>query len=47
VEPAMEDLLRREAARQRVGVERLLVHAVFLYLADRDRGAEVGEPPRR
>jgi hypothetical protein len=37
IEPALEELLRAEAARQRVPVENLLSHAVFLYLADLDR----------
>ena len=38
IEPALEEMLRAEAARQRVPVENLLSHAVFLYLADLDRG---------
>jgi hypothetical protein len=38
VSPDMESMLRKEAARQRVAVEALLGHAVFLYLADLDRG---------
>jgi hypothetical protein len=40
IEPALEELLRAEAARQQVRVESVLSHAVFLYLADLDRTAE-------
>lgn len=37
LEPELEGLLRSEAARQGVNLERLLSHAVFLHLAERDR----------
>jgi hypothetical protein len=42
IEPSLEKLLRIEAARQKVTVENLLNHAVFLYLADLDRAADAG-----
>lgn len=42
IEPSLEKLLRLEAARQKVTVESLLNHAVFLYLADLDRAADAG-----
>jgi hypothetical protein len=40
IEPALERLLRTEAAKQQVAVESLLSHAIFLYLADLDRAAD-------
>jgi hypothetical protein len=36
VEPEIEALLENEAQRQAVPVERLLAHAVFVYVADLD-----------
>jgi hypothetical protein len=44
IEPSLEVLLRTEAAKQRVAVESLLNHAVFLYLADLDRSGKIPGP---
>jgi hypothetical protein len=41
--PALEGLLRREAERLQVAVERVLSHAVFVYMADHDRLAGPSE----
>jgi hypothetical protein len=38
--------LSEEAGRQREPVERLIEHAVLLYLADLDAGGEAGSAPR-
>jgi hypothetical protein len=45
VEPELERELRAEARRQGVEVERLLLHAVLVYLADLDRAGECPETP--
>jgi len=38
VDPEIQTKLEREARRQAVQLEQLLVHAVFVYLADLDSG---------
>jgi hypothetical protein len=43
VDPVLEHQLRAEAERQGVEIERLLSHAVLVYLAERDRAGAAGE----
>jgi hypothetical protein len=45
IEPEVQELLKREAGEQRVYLDQLLSHAVFVYLADLDMaGAASGWP---
>jgi len=42
VEPAIQATLEREARRQAVRIDQLLVHAIFVYLADMDSSSRIG-----
>jgi hypothetical protein len=46
VDPEVEAALVKEASRQTVGMQQLLTHAVFVYLADLVRSEEVGATAR-
>jgi hypothetical protein len=45
VDPGIQEMLEREARDQSVDVEQLLIHAVFVYLADLDASSFDGLGP--